>query len=48
MTGFSPLAAILKENKLTGPNYVDWKRNLDIVPISSEYNVQIGHAQLVW
>ncbi len=28
---FSPLVAILKENKLTGLNYVDWKRNLDIV-----------------
>ncbi|KAL5709125.1 hypothetical protein ACHQM5_019846 [Ranunculus cassubicifolius] len=28
---FNPLASILKDNKLTGPNYVDWKRNLDIV-----------------
>ena len=28
---FNPLAIILKENKLTGPNYVDWKRNRDIV-----------------
>ncbi|XP_031391623.1 uncharacterized protein LOC116203818 [Punica granatum] len=27
---FSPLAAILKENKLIGLNYVDWKRNLNI------------------
>ena len=31
MGSFNPLAQILKENKLTGPNYVDWKRNLDIV-----------------
>ena len=28
---FSPLGVILRENKLTGPNYVDWKRNLNIV-----------------
>ena len=27
----SPLAMILTQNKLTGENYVDWKRNLDIV-----------------
>ena len=26
-----PLAMILTQNKLTGENYVDWKRNLDIV-----------------
>ena len=25
---FNPLFVILKENKLTGPNYIDWKRNL--------------------
>ena len=31
MSSFSPLATILKENKLTGPNFVEWKRNLDIV-----------------
>jgi len=33
MTGnsFNPLSIILSQNKLTGPNYVDWKRNLDIV-----------------
>lgn len=30
-SSFSPLATILNQNKLTGPNYVDWKRNLDIV-----------------
>ena len=28
---FNPLAVILKENKLDGTNYIDWKRNLDIV-----------------
>jgi hypothetical protein len=31
---FSPLAIILNQNKLTGPNYLDWKRNLDIVLIA--------------
>ena len=28
---FNPLSIILKENKLTGPNYIDWKRNLNLV-----------------
>ena len=28
---FNPLAIILSQNKLTGPNYVEWNRNLDIV-----------------
>ncbi len=27
----SPIATILSQNKLVGENYVDWKRNLDIV-----------------
>ena len=31
MALFSPLVAILNQNKLTRSNYVDWKRNLDIV-----------------
>ena len=33
MTNFNPLAKILDENRLSGPNYVDWKRNLIIVLI---------------
>ena len=33
MASFSPLVTILNQNKLTGSNYVDWKRNLDIVLI---------------
>ena len=37
MSSFSHLAAILNQNKLTGPNYVDWKRNLDIVLIAEEH-----------
>ncbi|KAL6566068.1 hypothetical protein OROGR_001683 [Orobanche gracilis] len=31
MISFNPLAVILKENKLDGTNFADWKRNLDIV-----------------
>ena len=28
---FNPLSVILKENKLTGPNYNDWKHNLNLI-----------------
>ncbi|XP_057969481.1 uncharacterized protein LOC131158632 [Malania oleifera] len=34
---FNPLDVILKDNKLVGPNYIDWKRNLDIVLTAEEY-----------
>ena len=37
LASFNPLAVILKEHKLEGPNYVDWKRNLDIVLTAEEY-----------
>ena len=37
MASFSPLVAILNQNKLTGSNYVDWKRNLDIIPTAEEH-----------
>ena len=37
MTSFSPVVTILNQNKLTGSNYVDWKRNLDIVLTAKEY-----------
>ncbi|XP_075112255.1 uncharacterized protein LOC142182160 [Nicotiana tabacum] len=37
MIVFNPLTVILTQNKLEGPNYVDWKRNLDIVLIVEEY-----------
>ncbi|XP_050249166.1 uncharacterized protein LOC126696474 [Quercus robur] len=36
MTNFNPLAKILDENRLFGPNYVDWKRNLIIVLIADK------------
>ena len=29
-SAFNPLATILTQNKLTGNNFIDWKRNLDI------------------
>ena len=31
MVSLSPFVAILNQNKLIGSNYVDWKRNLNIV-----------------
>ena len=34
---FNPLAIILSQNKLTGPNYVEWNRNLDIVLTAEGY-----------
>ena len=36
MASFSPLVTILNQNKLNGSNYVDWKRNLDIVLTTEE------------
>ena len=37
MASFSPLVAILNQNKLIGSNYVNWKRNLDIVLTAEEH-----------
>ena len=34
---FNPLSVILKGNKLTRPNYIDWKRNLNLVLTAEEY-----------
>ncbi|XP_057954095.1 uncharacterized protein LOC131148409 [Malania oleifera] len=34
---FNPLVVILKENKLVEPNYIDWKRNLNIILTVEEY-----------
>ncbi|GER47805.1 gag-pol polyprotein [Striga asiatica] len=41
---FNPLSVILKENQLTGPNYIDWKRNLDIVLTAEGYKFAITDA----
>ena len=37
MASFSLLVTILNQNKLSGSNYVDWKRNLDIVLTAKEH-----------
>ncbi|XP_070019568.1 uncharacterized protein [Nicotiana sylvestris] len=37
MIAFNSLTAILTQNKLEGPNYVDWKQNLDIVLTAEQY-----------
>ena len=37
----SPLAMILTQNKLTGENYVDWKRNLDIVLTAENHKMAL-------
>ena len=33
---YNPITLILTDNKLIGPNYVDWKRNLVIVLTSEQ------------
>ncbi|KAH0743956.1 hypothetical protein KY290_031949 [Solanum tuberosum] len=37
MSHFNPPSTILGQNKLEGSNYVDWRRNLDIVLTAKEY-----------
>ena len=37
MASFSPLVTILNQNKMIGSNYVDWKRNLDIILTTEEH-----------
>ncbi|XP_075099226.1 uncharacterized protein LOC142176065 [Nicotiana tabacum] len=41
MSSFNPLTLILNQNKLEGLNYVDWKRNLDIVLTAEVYKFVI-------
>ncbi|XP_077242352.1 uncharacterized protein LOC143882834 [Tasmannia lanceolata] len=38
MASSNPLSKILDVNKLTGSNYVDWKRNLTIVLTTTKVN----------
>ena len=33
----NPLSTLLTQNKLDSDNYVDWKRNLDIVLATDKY-----------
>lgn len=37
VNSFNPLSIILNKNKLTEPNYIDWKMNLNIVLTAKEY-----------
>jgi len=37
MSLFNPLSTISDHNKLEGPNYVDWRRNLDFMLTAEEY-----------
>ena len=34
---FNPLATILTQKKLIGNNFIDWKRNLDIVLTAEDH-----------
>ena len=43
---FNPLFTIIKDNKLTGPNYIEWKRNLDIVLTAKEYKFCTSEPKL--
>jgi len=44
MSSFSPFSIIMNQNKLTGPNYVDWKHNLDIVLIVEGHKYVLTEA----
>ena len=35
---FNPLSVILKENKLVGTNYIDWKKNFNLVLTAEDCN----------
>ena len=37
MSSLNPLSAILSDHKLTGPNFVTWQRNLNIVLTAEEH-----------
>ena len=41
---FNPLFVILKENKFTGPNYIDWKINLNMVLTTEEYKFMLAYV----
>ena len=36
-SAFIPLATILTQNKLTGNNFIDWKKNLDIILTAEDH-----------
>ena len=37
MSHLNPFSTILSDHKLTGPNFVTWQRNLNIVLTAMEY-----------
>ena len=43
---FNPLAIIIYQNKLIGPNYVNWKRNLDIIFTTTGYKYVLTKERL--
>ena len=43
---FNSLEIILNQNKLTRPNEVDWKKNLDIVLTAKEYKYVLIEERL--
>ena len=44
MPSFSPLIAILNQKELIASNYVDWKRNFDIVLTTKEHKYVLSQA----
>ena len=46
MNAFNPLSIILNQNKLTGENFVDWKRNLYIVLTTEDYKFYLTQPYL--
>ncbi|XP_042444016.1 uncharacterized protein LOC122029132 [Zingiber officinale] len=44
MASRNPLSVILDQNKLTGPNYSDWLRNLKIVLVSKKITYTLDKA----
>ena len=46
MASFSLLVTILNQNKMIGSNYVDWKRNLDIILTAEEHKYVLNEPFL--
>ena len=46
MASFSLLVTILNQNKVIGSNYVDWKRNLDIILTAEEHKYVLNEPFL--
>jgi hypothetical protein len=44
MSSFSQFSTILNQNKLIGLNYVNWKRNMDIVLTAEGHKYMLAEA----